>query len=465
MLNKNMKNEAKIEAFVARDVYGLTIEELTTLMGTFEKLSDCEKEDIIKEYKSENSIENIGPTEHKHRAKIPNHLSSKLSDLDMRIVHSVPPGGNWKNIPVDIPSKRIAQIRQSYALGKGSRSTYYGRLLASKPSYTINTYLNRPGNGCHIHYSQNRVLSQREAARLQSFPDSFVFSGPQGIVNTQIGNAVPPLLAYQIAKEIEKSLGKPGVFVDLFSGAGGMGLGFKWAGWTPLLANDINSRFLETYSNNVDSNVICGSIAEDSIFKELCRQATSLKKIHKGKPFWVLGGPPCQGFSTAGKKRTMEDPRNSLFIHYREFLEAVVPDGFVFENVAGLISMDKGAVFERVKREFSDIVPNLTGWVLNTDDYAIPQRRKRVILIGAHKKKINVLKPELLTSNGESDLFSNFKPWVSVEDALSDLPELTQGEDGSNKDYRSFPKSNYQKLMRGEISPQEYLTYFYKDIT
>ena len=105
---------------------------------------------------------------------IPNHKAAKLSELDMMIVNSVPPGGNWKNIPLDVPSKRIEQIRDSYAQGKGSRSTYYGRLLPDMPAYTINTYFNRPGNGCHIHYEQDRVLSQREAARLQSFPDDFL---------------------------------------------------------------------------------------------------------------------------------------------------------------------------------------------------------------------------------------------------------------------------------------------------
>ena len=137
---------------------------------------------------------------------IPNHKAAKLSELDMMIVNSVPPGGNWKNIPLDVPSKRIEQIRDSYAQGKGSRSTYYGRLLPDMPAYTINTYFNRPGNGCHIHYEQDRVLSQREAARLQSFPDDYYFEGSRGAAFKQIGNAVPVVLAYKIAEELKKQL-------------------------------------------------------------------------------------------------------------------------------------------------------------------------------------------------------------------------------------------------------------------
>ena len=130
-----------------------------------------------------------------YKEDIPNHFSATLSNLDLQMVRSIPEGGNWKNIPESIPSKRLQQIRASYERGEGSRSTYYGRLRRDKPSYTINTYFNRPGNGCHIHYSQNRVLSQREAARLQSFPDTHKFYGPKGSVNKQIGNAVPPPLA------------------------------------------------------------------------------------------------------------------------------------------------------------------------------------------------------------------------------------------------------------------------------
>jgi len=444
-----------IEALVARDVYGLSLNELKLLINTFEKLSENEKEQILSEFEKlpvENNL--TDPI-----IKIPNHLSSKLSELDMAIVHAVPPGGNWKNIPETIPSKRISQIRSSFANGEGSRSTYYGRLTSSMPSYTINTYFNRPGNGCHIHYSQDRVLSQREAARLQSFPDNFFFVGSQTAVNTQIGNAVPPLLAFQIAKELTKSIGETGIFIDLFSGAGGMGLGFKWAGWQPILANDIEAKFLETYSRNVHSNVIIGNIADQEIFSLIVDQCRKIKLQYPNKPFWILGGPPCQGFSTAGNKRTMNDKRNSLFISYKELVEKVSPNGFVFENVAGLLNMEKGKIFEQIKAEFKSVMPNLTGWVLNSEDYAIPQRRKRVILIGASKENFSVSSPNKKTSRPTNmDLFS--KCWISVGEAISDLPPIKQSEDGSHLNYICDPQTHYQKLMRGLITPEEYIMNF-----
>ena len=459
VLEGNIENENKIEAYVARYIYRLSKPEFINLLSYFKKHNKEEINDILGEYDNISIEKNkLKDTINVLGTVIPNHLSGSLSALDLRIVNSVPPGGNWKNIPEDVPSKRVQTIRESYARGEGSRSTYYGRLLPEMPSYTINTYFSRPGNGCHIHYSQNRVISQREAARLQSFPDNFIFHGSQTSVNTQIGNAVPPLLAYQLAKRIEESIGQKGVYIDLFSGAGGMGLGFKLAGWTPILANDIDKNFLKTYANNVHSETICGSISDPEIFKEIVKRARELKKEFKGKPFWVLGGPPCQGFSTAGKKRTMEDERNHLFYNYVEFLEKVKPDGFVFENVSGLLNMKKGEVFEMVKNEFSKTMKNIEGFVLSTENYAIPQRRKRVILIGSKSLKTKIAPPKVLTSlNKKKDLFTTYAKSIGVEEALSDLPELSPSQNGSSLNYLDIELSNYQKLMRGIIDVKEYL--------
>lgn len=387
--------------------------------------------------------------------RIPNHASAKLSAMDMSIVLSVPPGGNWKDVPVSIPSKRLQTIRDSYKAGLGSRSTYYGRLHPDRPSYTINTYFTRPGNGCHIHYDyaggQHRVISYREAARLQSFPDAFEFVGSGRAVAIQIGNAVPPLLAYQIAL----TLGKPGLCLDLFAGAGGLGLGFKWAGWQSVVANDIDAKALESFRNNVHKDVLLGDIQHPDTTKELIRRCRAARRQNT-KPFWILGGPPCQGFSTAGKPRTMEDNRNQLFWSYRDLVEELKPDGFVFENVSGLLNMDGGRVYQLVKDAFSTVMPNISGWVLSTAEHAVPQRRTRVILVGTRTKqceppsRISALDPG-------ADLFADHERVVSVKEALCDLPALHQGQNGVALPYRSEPSHPYQALMRGVLSPAEYL--------
>jgi DNA (cytosine-5)-methyltransferase 1 len=386
---------------------------------------------------------------------IPNHYSAKLSELDLKMVIHIPPGGNWKNIPTSIPSQRLVQIRESFAQGKGSRSTYYGRLLTDAPAYTINTYFSRPGNGCHLHYDysggQHRVISQREAARLQSFPDDFVFFGSRTAINTQIGNAVPPLLAYQIALQ----LGKPGIFIDLFSGAGGLALGFKWAGWKPIVANDIERTAIETYANNVDSSVIVGDIRNSEVFSKIVSIANAARKLNPGSKLFVLGGPPCQGFSTAGNSRSMQDERNSLFTNYTQIIQSINPDGFIFENVMGLLSMEKGAVFDRIKTTLGSVTDQLSVWKLNAADYGIPQRRKRIFLVGLQQQS-QPISPPIPTSNSTgngTDLLSA----ITVCESLSDLPPLEPSQDGGNLDYLFPPSTNYQKLMRGYLSPAQYL--------
>ncbi|ALB42194.1 DNA (cytosine-5-)-methyltransferase [Anabaena sp. WA102] len=387
---------------------------------------------------------------------IPNHYSAKLSDLDLAMVVHIPPGGNWKNIPTSIPSQRLVQIRESYAQGKGSRSTYYGRLHPDAPAYTINTYFNRPGNGCHLHYDyaggQHRVISQREAARLQSFPDNFCFLGSRTAINTQIGNAVPPLLAYQIALH----LGSPGMFVDIFSGAGGLALGFKWAGWQPIVANDIERIALETYAKNIDSSVIVGDIRDDQVFSKIVSLAVAARQSKPDSKLFVLGGPPCQGFSTAGNARSMQDERNSLFKNYQRIIEAINPDGFVFENVMGLLSMENGLVFQQIKTALESVTDNLSTWKVDTANYGIPQRRKRVILIGLQQEKQPIPPPTPVCDSDGSGLLG-LSPVVRVDEAISDLPPLEAGQDGEHLDYIMPALTKYQSLMRNIITPAQYL--------
>ncbi|MFH2231692.1 MAG: DNA (cytosine-5-)-methyltransferase [Patescibacteria group bacterium] len=375
---------------------------------------------------------------------IPNHFTAKLSELDLEMVKWVPPGGSWKNIPVSVPSSRLKQIRKGFEEGKGSRSTYYGRLSPAMPSYTISTYFNRPGNGCFIHYDfeQHRLISQREAARLQTFPDDFIFVGSKLSINKQIGNAVPPVLGYQIAK----SLGKPGIVVDLFTGAGGLSLGFHWAGWKSVIANDIDPVFLETYKKNVGGETIAGDIRKKEIFKLIVEKALAAKKKYPKLPLVVIGGPPCQGFSTAGNQRSMTDERNHLFKNYKKILDAIKPDAFIFENVAGLMNMEGGSVFKLITKTLGKAVDELRVWKLQAEQYGVPQRRTRVVIIGHNSNRpIKDLVPTTL------------KTPISCEAALSDLPSLVSAEDGSLKDYVSSPVNQFQRLMRCEINVEEYL--------
>lgn len=371
----------------------------------------------------------------------------------MMVVKCVPPGGNWKDIPESVPSQRLAQIRESYKAGKGSRSTYYGRLRPEMPAYTINTYFNRPGNGCNMHYEQDRTLSQREAARLQTFPDSFEFKGSLTAVNNQIGNAVPVLLAYQIAKQLPFK----GQFVDLFCGAGGLALGFVWAGWKPIIANDIDKSAIETHKANIAGEAICGDINSEEVFQTIVSAAEQAKRENPDLTLFVLGGPPCQGFSTANTRRGADDMRNWLFRSYARIVNAIHPDGFVFENVKGITNLDGGRFFEMIKSELQQCVESIKVNKINSVDYAIPQRRERVIIIGGKKNMVNQFSLTPVTGVYKTGQIGLLPPIIGVEDALGDLPKLEQAEDGSLYDYRTSAMNEFQKFVRGEISPEDYI--------
>lgn len=135
---------------------------------------------------------------------ITEHALPKLSDLDKIIIDHVPVGGNYMDVPDWVPSKRIKTFKQT-----GGRTTCYGRLVPQKPSYTINTHFNRPNVGCNIHYGEKRLITIREAMRLQSFPDSYkIVSTTKRGKHTIVGNAVPPILARAIAEKLKEFMGK-----------------------------------------------------------------------------------------------------------------------------------------------------------------------------------------------------------------------------------------------------------------
>lgn len=121
-----------------------------------------------------------------------------MSALDAEFVKHIPPGGNYMSIPDSISTQRIQNFKKT-----GGRTTTYGRLHAHKPAYTINTYFNRPNVGANYHHKEERLITVREALRLQSFPDYFTpnYTSQRGL-HMQIGNAVPPLMARALAESV-----------------------------------------------------------------------------------------------------------------------------------------------------------------------------------------------------------------------------------------------------------------------
>lgn len=364
------------------------------------------------------------------------HAAFSISELDMRMIVSVPPGGNWKNIPLSVPSRRLEQIRLS-----GGRTTLYGRLRWDRPGYTITTYFNRPGNGCYIHPTQDRVLTSWEAARIQSFPDSYEFRGSKTSRTKQIGNAVPPLLAFSIGRQIRLKHPEILTSVDLFCGAGGLTLGFKWAGFRTIAANDFFKEAGETYSeNHPEVKFYLGDISQESV------QASLFTEVQKhGGVDVVIGGPPCQGFSNAGK-RMIDDPRNTLYREFVKIVATTAPKIFIMENVEGIMSINGGKTFTEIKETFRSLGFQVEGRKLLAVEHGVPQKRKRVIIIGSKLGDPGELFPDtIVTEEG----------YKTISDAIGDIT-CAPAEGVETAVSPGKATTPYQKLMQGQITAEEF---------
>lgn len=158
--------------------------------------------------------------------------------------------------------------------------------------------------------------------------------------------------------------------ISLFSGAGGMDLGFINAGFEIVWANDLLEDAVNSYRKNIGKHLLKGDITKIS------------SEDIPNNPDVIIGGFPCQGFSVANTRRTTEDKRNFL---YKEMLRIIAdknPKFFVAENVKGLLSLAKGKVFEMIKSDFESLGYKVEARILNAAEYGVPQARERVIIIG-----------------------------------------------------------------------------------
>jgi len=230
--------------------------------------------------------------------------------------------------------------------------------------------------------------------------------------------------------------------VDLFCGAGGFTEGFaKAKGFDSVLAIDFDKQAIDTFKHNHKGvKAVCEDISK--LDKSNLLTLTKNKKIDV-----VVGGPPCQGFSLAGR-RLPDDPKNQLFKEYVRVVKVFRPSVFIFENVVGLTSMQGGLVLEAICEEFSRIGYEVSYDILNSADFGVPQARPRFILIGADGSK--AITPPLPThaKNDNFDLFNNLKPQITVKEALSNLPTIEQGQ-GYEEMKNLTPLNDYQKSLSG----------------
>jgi DNA (cytosine-5)-methyltransferase 1 len=334
--------------------------------------------------------------------KFPNHIALDHGEIVLERYKLIIEGGKLPP-PEELPEK----IRR-----KNFGNTYV-RLDRNKVSPTM-----VPGNNAFpVHPVLHRSLTPREAARIQSFPDSHIFTGPRKEQCTLVGNAVPPLMAANIALSVLKHIKTDDLaevssdlylrkhkkiepkedntlknnkknkltFIDLFSGAGGIGVGFEQAGFEHVFSADFDSAVAKTFEhNNPNIPFIEGDLSDEKVFNDI-------KERFSGKEIDIIvGGPPCQGFSMFGKRRFVnskdynvhDDDRNKLIFTYLDYVKHFKPKWFLMENVQGLTTLDGGSFLKALIIEIEKLGYNNHDYkIINTADYGVPQKRKRFVLI------------------------------------------------------------------------------------
>ncbi|CAL2105769.1 Cytosine-specific methyltransferase [Tenacibaculum sp. 190524A02b] len=259
-------------------------------------------------------------------------------------------------------------------------------------------------------------------------------------------------------------------FIDLFSGAGGLSEGFIQNGYkaiahvemdknacqtleTRLIYHKLKNEnklseyykyiqgkterkeFVKNFSTKELSNSVINSAIGGKNNEEIFQRIENL--LGKKTVDIVVGGPPCQAYSLVGRSRDKDnmenDPRNFLYKEYAKFLKRYTPKVFVFENVIGLITANKGGYFKNMKAYFKRIGYELDYDILNSSEYGVLQKRKRIILIGWQKG-----------SNFSYPKFDTIKNSFTVKDILSDLKKLKPGDDKNVTKY-SKPINEYLK--------------------
>lgn len=231
------------------------------------------------------------------------------------------------------------------------------------------------------------------------------------------------------------------VAIDLFCGCGGFSYGFQQAGFEMALGIDIWKDATVTYKHNIsEAQVINDDITSVSVADILKKVGMKAEDIDV-----IIGGPPCQGFSVSGK-RMIDDPRNKLYKSFVEIVDEIRPKVFVMENVPGLIRLFGGKVKEQVLSDFSAIGYRVDVQQLSSDDYGVPQQRKRVFFVGLNEQKIS---KDVDFVFPKAEYGEGLKSVVTCKDAISDLDfvpdDVSMGEDIP---YEIPAQSEYQRLMR-----------------
>jgi DNA (cytosine-5)-methyltransferase 1 len=225
--------------------------------------------------------------------------------------------------------------------------------------------------------------------------------------------------------------------ISLFCGAGGCSIGFKQAGYDIIYATDIDEVAVNTYSLNFGGTICECRDIRDINFESLMRKL----KLSPGELDFLIGGPPCQGFSSAGS-RFLEDPRNLLLRCYADALEMIKPKWFLMENVEGLLTANHGENLSEIVKVFIALGYQMRIEKVYAHEYGIPQRRKRVFIVG---NNIGVpFQFPKSTSLAKGKIFRLSER--TLRDTIGTLPPATENE--GTLPYTDTTSGQFERYLR-----------------
>ena len=226
--------------------------------------------------------------------------------------------------------------------------------------------------------------------------------------------------------------------IDLFCGAGGLSEGFRQAGFSVLAGNDIDPHAAQTFAaSHGGAELLPGRIEDVSA----CAFLES-SGLARGELTCLIGGPPCQAFSVYNHQRGMHDERSGLFHEYLRIVDGLMPAWVVMENVTGITSVGGGQAVEAIVAGLAKRGYRVETRILRAEEYGVPQERRRIFFLG-NRLGFPISWPEPTHGPG-------LLPFVTVWDAIGDLPPLANGEDPRDPlPYSPLPVTSYQAMLRG----------------
>lgn len=351
-----------------------------------------------------------------------NHIPRAVGSTVLARIKALEPGQKMQDLPIELWHDSFRRYVLEDPDRKGGPNLRLIRLSPDRPSLTVTGYVFNK----FVHPTEDRFITPREAARLQDISDDFRFAGSLTSVQRQVGNAVPVRLAKAVFDSVmdraSKNMRFPKEFgvVSLFTGVGGLEMGLRSAVQNLPGVKAHLVRSIEIDADCCETLALNG-ISTDEPTDISKRKAREIIK-NPDDVAMVIGGPPCQAFSQAGRQRADSDDRGKLVFEFLRFVEEIRPIYFVMENVSNLKGVGKGRIFSEIFSESVRMGYCATAYKLLAADFGTPQLRTRWFFIGVKDSSRPVPSPVPSHSEFGSEI-EGLRRWSTVGEAFTGLPE------------------------------------------